>query len=153
MKKIIKNNIKVFVSIIISAVIFTSIGVYAAGYLAKDISYNKNGQATVADALDDLYSKEIHSYKEVTILDGNKNYNCNSTVYSLEDNKFDMNKDGKYFVFQEDNCAYKVYANSTGYYTYIDNNNNYVYQKYNKGDMIADLANIRSSNQRYFFAY
>ena len=62
MKKIIKNNLKVFVAVVISGIIFGGIGVYAANtYLAHDISYtpsNENFDANnVEDALNELYDK------------------------------------------------------------------------------------------------
>ena len=63
MKRFIKNNLKVFVSIIISGIIFGGIGVYAANtYLAHDISYtpsNENFEVTnVEDALNELYKEK-----------------------------------------------------------------------------------------------
>ena len=54
MKKFIKNNILGF---IIGAIIFGTVGVVATNYAANQIAYNKNGKATVADALDGLYDR------------------------------------------------------------------------------------------------
>ena len=66
MKNFIKNNLKVFVAVIISGIIFTGIGVYAASqYFAKDISFTptnenfkkENGESinNVEDALNELF--------------------------------------------------------------------------------------------------
>ena len=70
MKKIIKNNLLGF---IVGAIIFTGVGVYAASYVAKDITYNKNGQATVADALDDLYNKSTNGVQFDYLYNGEEN--------------------------------------------------------------------------------
>ena len=67
MKRFIKNNIKVFVAVIISGIVFTGVGVYAASqYFAKDISFTptnenfkkENGEVitNAEDALNTLYS-------------------------------------------------------------------------------------------------
>lgn len=61
MKIFIKKNLKVFVAVAITAILFTSIGVCAAkGFFAKDISFtssNTNFKATnVEEALNELYS-------------------------------------------------------------------------------------------------
>lgn len=68
MKNFIKNNLKVFVSIIVTTIIVGSVSVYAAGqYFAKDISFTpknenfkkENGEPidNVEDALNELYNK------------------------------------------------------------------------------------------------
>ena len=67
MKNFIKNNLKVFVTLVISGIVFTGIGVYAASqYFARDISFTptnenfkkENGEAitNVEDALNELYN-------------------------------------------------------------------------------------------------
>ena len=54
----VKKNIKLVVGIIIGAILISGISVYATStYLASQVEYNKNGQAKVSDALDDLYNK------------------------------------------------------------------------------------------------
>lgn len=67
MKRIKRSNILCFV---LGGLLFGSIGVYAAGeILASQITYNKNGQATVDAALNDLYSKtpkKICTFKDNT---------------------------------------------------------------------------------------
>jgi len=56
MKKIFDK--KTIITFIISGILFTSIGIYAASYVATDISYKKEGSeiTNVNDALDDLYN-------------------------------------------------------------------------------------------------
>lgn len=45
MKKFIKNNLKVCVTVIISGIVFTGIGVYAASkYFAKDINFTPSNE-------------------------------------------------------------------------------------------------------------
>ena len=54
----VKKNFKWILGIIVGIVIASGISVYATStYLASQVEYNKNGQAKVSDALDDLYSK------------------------------------------------------------------------------------------------
>ena len=64
-----KNN-TVF-GIIVGALIFGSLGIYAAGmYMADDITYTKDGlQTNVKESLDDLYNKvtEIESFTTKTL--------------------------------------------------------------------------------------
>ena len=61
----VKKNIKLVVGIIIGAILISGISVYATStYLASEVDYNKNGQAKVSDALDDLYSK-ASTYKNL----------------------------------------------------------------------------------------
>lgn len=70
MKKLIKNNLKIITAVIISAVLFTGIGVYATTqYLAKDISFNPKDENwkvdNVEDALNELYkdrNKSVYIY-------------------------------------------------------------------------------------------
>lgn len=71
MKKIIQS--KIF--LIISGIIFTSIGVYAANYIASDVSYtpsNKDWKVNnVNDALDELYIKQsnLTNIEELVLAD------------------------------------------------------------------------------------
>lgn len=57
MKKIFDK--KTIITVIICGIIFTSIGVYATNYFAKDVTYKSNDEnwkvTNVNDALDDLY--------------------------------------------------------------------------------------------------
>ena len=71
MKRFIAANIKLLITIIICAILFTGVGVYATTkYLAKDISYtpsNQNFEVTnVDDALNELYRAKSYdlNYKE-----------------------------------------------------------------------------------------
>ena len=60
MKKIIKNPIFTF---ILGIILAGSIGVYASTqYMASQVTYNKNGKATVEAALNDLYDKSKHHH-------------------------------------------------------------------------------------------
>ena len=70
MKKIIQS--KIFL-VLICGILFTSIGVYAASYYAKDVTYKKEDgtQITVNDALDELYGNKI---EKILI---KENYECN----------------------------------------------------------------------------
>lgn len=68
MKKFIKNNIKVIIAVIISGVVFTTVGVYAASQiLAKDISFtpkNENWEVdNLEDAINDLYNNSDSNIK------------------------------------------------------------------------------------------
>ena len=57
--KYLRNNLKVIIGFIIGVVLASSITVYAYNYLAKDISYIREGTniKNVAEALNDLYNK------------------------------------------------------------------------------------------------
>lgn len=68
MREFIKNNLKVFVAVIITTIIVGSISVYAdSQYLSKDIIFTPNNEnfkkengesiENVDDALDELYKK------------------------------------------------------------------------------------------------
>ena len=68
-----KKNFRLIIGIIIGAVLISGISVYATNsYLASQVDYNKNGQAKVSDALDDLYSKVPSGTENIT---ANGNYN------------------------------------------------------------------------------
>lgn len=66
MKQFLKNNLKVFVAVVLSGVLFTGIGVYATTqYLAKDITFTPNNEkfevTNVEDALNYLYMNSINN--------------------------------------------------------------------------------------------
>ena len=66
MKKIMKSRIFL---VILTAIIVSSVTVYAVNtYNASQIEYNKNGKATVENALDDLYEHSVR----FNILDSNR---------------------------------------------------------------------------------
>ena len=84
MKRFIKNNLKVFVTMIITTIIVGSVSVYAASqYFAKDISFKptnenfkkENGESidNVEDALNELYKKTS----------SNKEDSCNTNLIGL----------------------------------------------------------------------
>ena len=98
MKGFIKNNLKILVTLIILAILFTGIGVYAASqYYARDITFTptnenfkkENGEpiTNVEDALNELYSKQSYNIEMIT------NYN-NSNV--TEYNNIVLNNLDKY---------------------------------------------------------
>ena len=62
MKKIIKNNIRVIIILMICTILFTGFGVYANYYQAKDISFTPDNESweveNVEDAINDLYKKK-----------------------------------------------------------------------------------------------
>ena len=58
MKKILKNNIKLIIGIIIGGIVFGGISyAVATGISSGDVTYTANNQTTVQGALNDLYSK------------------------------------------------------------------------------------------------
>ena len=63
----VKKNLKWIITIIGVIIVTTGISVYATStYLASQVEYNKNGQAKVSDALDDLYNKIPSGTKTIT---------------------------------------------------------------------------------------
>ena len=59
---------------LVLVVVASGVSVYAtATYLASEVEYNKNGQAKVADALDDLYAKTKDYKKLDTTTTANSN--------------------------------------------------------------------------------
>ena len=80
----VKKNLKWIITIIGVMIVTTGISVYATGqYLASQVDYNKNGQAKVSDALDDLYNKASNykyteqQYQDYGITQYNKGKNDN----------------------------------------------------------------------------
>lgn len=71
--RFIKNNFKVILAIIITAIICISGAVFATGYFARDITY-KNGK-NVEEALNELYLRKEEKCisKKVTIVNGANN--------------------------------------------------------------------------------
>ena len=63
----VRKNLKWIITIIGVIIVTTGISVYATStYLASQVEYNKNGQAYVSDALDDLYSKVPSGTESIT---------------------------------------------------------------------------------------
>jgi dolichyl-phosphate-mannose--protein O-mannosyl transferase len=91
MKKIIKNNLKVFVAIIITVIICTSTTVYAAyNYYAKDIKYK---DTNVDDALNKLYEinqKNNSITLSERLISYNKSY-FSTWSFKFEDNEIAQN--------------------------------------------------------------
>jgi len=86
--KIIKNNTKLFIGIIIGVVISGGV-VYAATIAASNVTYTSNSQSTVSGALDTLFTRsntwlnpsnmQSVSYKYWTV--GTTGYSANTNVY------------------------------------------------------------------------
>lgn len=79
--KFIKNNIKIFIIIIITAILCSSISVYATySYLAKDVSYIPSNDEfkvdNVEDALNELY--ELKKTSNIDFKNAELLYNYNS---------------------------------------------------------------------------
>ena len=109
MKRFIKNNLKVFVTLIISGIVFTGIGVYAASqYFAKDITFTptnenfkkENGELidNVEDALNELYSMTNNNiftgfeYFEWKCQRSVKNTTAFYSSYTLESSNWNFSK-------------------------------------------------------------
>ena len=131
----VKKNYKLIIGIVIGAILISGISVYATGqYLASQVEYNKNGQAKVSDALDDLYSRttELDTIKTnvnqttataADIASGKKAYTKNGLITgeAFSNFKFDLSnynekvykktytvEKDKYYIFCKD-----TYENST----------------------------------------
>ena len=113
MKNFIKNNLKVFVTLVISGIVFTGIGVYAASqYFAKDITFTpinenfkkENGEAidNVEDALNELYKKNYENKSGSDFITVGSNYSSNFTgnaEYIIVSDKY------KYFNIKQSGSA------------------------------------------------
>lgn len=102
---------KIVIGFIIGAITFSGIGVLAANYLAKDIPYNKHGQATVEDALNDLYGKTSSVSSDVSSFATNTSHSI-----SLGDLLTSFN------VYKDSTTMTKIINNST-YTNYILSHN------------------------------
>ena len=122
MGKIVKNlkkNYKIFIGIIIGAVIFGSIGVYAASVIsATNVGYSDNaslGVTNVQDAIDKLYAKADNQYFDFATAKANttgkvfasKKGVCisrNKTVYCFKTNNWNVEKTHIQEVFSDVSC-------------------------------------------------
>lgn len=131
MKRFIKNNLKVFVTIIITTIIVGSVSVYAASqYFAKDISFTptnenfkkENGEPidNVEDALNELYNMN-YSFNEY------KKGNNTGTLITNRKTTIEIEK-GKYIMAINE---YNAGMTSTGLKTTINlqTNNNITFSK------------------------
>lgn len=124
MKKLIKDNIKVFISIIITSILCISGTVYATTkYLASDIIYKDK---TVENALDELYEQsginliatgELEFLSNLTTTDLNMKLE-NEKYLSLENNTFTVLQDGVYLI---------SYALGSNEYKYMSQNIRKIY--------------------------
>ena len=85
MKRIIKNNLRVVIAIIITAIVCISTTAYAAyNYYAKDISFTPSNESwkveNVEDAINDLYLSKKTNMKYVTgsAMDGVRTVTANN---------------------------------------------------------------------------
>ena len=147
MKRFIKNNLKVFVSIIISGIIFGGIGVYAANtYLAHDISYTPSNEnfevSNVEDALNELYGSRKYAKKQI---------NENPENFAQTQKQFDIkNLTDNYANLTNDNFFYTsdFYVSGSGLENTISMN-----LSYNPETGILTVSSNGISNPGVVFAY
>ena len=146
MGKIVKNlkkNYKIFIGIIIGAVIFGSIGVYAASVIsATNVGYSDNaslGVTNVQDAIDKLYAKADNQYFDFATAKANttgkvfasKKGVCisrNKTVYCFKTNNWNVEKTNNQEVFSDVSClvdSSNVDCDASDFYCNV-NSNGYV---------------------------
>lgn len=123
MKNFIKNNIKTFMTILITTIVVGSVSVYAASqYFAKDIIFTptnenfkkENGEPinNVEDALNELYDKKNNNECISGTLTHNSNTNIDLNV-GFEVTKAELtfnNGIGVLYVFYNKNFSNKAYA-------------------------------------------
>ena len=120
MKRFIKNNLKVFVAIVISGIVFTGIGVYAASqYFAKDITFiptnenfkKENGEPieNVEDALNELYKKSISNFAVFTDWKSVSSWNDHAFLTLNYLNRNFIRHENTKIIFEE-NGKYKLYT-------------------------------------------
>ena len=139
--KIVKNlkkNYKIFIGIIIGAVIFGSIGVYAASVIsATNVGYSDNaslGVTNVQDAIDKLYAKADNQYFDFATAEANttgkvfasKKGVCisrNKTVYCFKTNNWNVEKTHIQEVFSDVSCdvrSSRVDCDASDFRCYVD---------------------------------
>lgn len=145
MGKIVKNlkkNYKIFIGIIIGAVIFGSIGVYAASVIsATNVGYSDNsslGATNVQNAIDKLYAKADNQYFDFATAKANttgkvfasKKGVCisrNKTVYCFKTNNWNVEKTHIQEVFSDVSCpvhSYYVSCDASDFYCRVYSNGN-----------------------------
>ena len=135
--KIIKHNILGF---IVGAVIFGSLGVYAATVIAaSNVTYSDNaslGATNVQDAIDKLYAKADNQYFDLATAKANttgkifasKKGVCisrNNTVYCFKINNYDVEKNHIQQVFSDVSCDVRssyVRCKDSDFYCYVYSN-------------------------------
>ena len=169
MKRFIKNNIKVFAAVIISGIVFTGIGVYAASvYLAKDINFTptnenfkkENGEVitNVEDALNELYKYQRSDFIEVEgavdislsslyqnnahlSYDGKYCYLSASFISAIPGNNYKLIIDDKYYPIEEQTYYDVGGDNGFAKYTIKKDGNIYIEQQSRNRN---DWASIRA---------
>lgn len=135
--RIIKHNILGF---IVGAVVFGSLGVYAATVIAaSNVGYSDNaslGATNVQDAIDKLYAKADNQYFDLATAKANttgkifasKKGVCisrNNTVYCFKINNYDVEKNHIQQVFSDGSCSVdssNVYCSSSGFICIVASN-------------------------------
>ena len=143
MKKFIKNNIKVFVTIVISGIVFSGISVYAAGqYFARDISFTpinenfkkENGEPidNVEDAINYLYEMK-ENFEIIYTNNDNKSVRDSSIKLNSEINTIlvecSMSNKSYFVKIEKGNttiCGYHYLSNNVWFENnrYLDYNGN-----------------------------
>lgn len=137
MKKFIKNNIKVFVAIIITTILVGSVSVYAASQIfAKNITFaptnenfkKENGEPidNVEDALNVLYNKSSHNSTLVGAMTGpGQEYTFQNEGYIIGTMKASFRYAGAMLYFNEREVQENVVALAQ-----YDTNNIYIVSVY-----------------------
>ena len=163
-----KENYKLIIGIIIGAILISGISVYATGqYLASQVDYNKNGQAKVSDALDDLYSKVPSGTKTITEkgnqIDVSKYQYADTTgLYTLSEVQSGKGTNWNYGSFNSETGTkdiitgfrpteiyFEWYPDSSMRFLYHYNNNKLFLIYYNNGNYgssdITDMIEIKEN--------
>ena len=158
MKKVFKSRLFIF---IITAIVFTTIGVYADEILtsANKVSYTPEDDSwdvnTVEKALNELYKNYDNTeYKEILFI---FSHNCNASgvLFNLEDKLITRgdNIDNNYIKLVYNSGVYNIYAKATGYYYVVDVNGNFNRTKYNENELILTTLNYCNNTMHYMVAY
>lgn len=169
MKKFIKNNIKIFLIVLITTIIVGNISVYAASqYFAKDITFTptnenfkkENGEPidNVEDALNELYKYQRSDFIEVEgavdislsslyqnnahlSYDGKYCYLSASLISAIPGNNYKLIIDDKYYPIEEQ--TYYDVGGDNGFvkYTIKKDGNIYIEQQSRNRN---DWASIRA---------
>ena len=153
---------------LVLVVVVSGVSVYAtATYLASEVEYNKNGQAKVADALDDLYSKVPSGTKIITekgnqIDIGKYQYVDTTGLYTADEiqsgkgtswnyGNFNTETGTKDIIigFRPTEIYFELYPDSSIRYLYHYNNNKLFLLYYNNGNYgssdITDMIEIKEN--------
>ena len=145
MKQFIKNNIKTFITVLITTIIVGSISVYAASqYFAKDITFTptnenfkkENGEPVnnVEDALNELYKTQNDDFVNFSVV-----YRLSSSFNNQNGGALDLVSFSKY-----------KYVSIISKICSIDSSNNYMYDSsWNKSSKLSMNTDYEISDYRY----